>query len=82
MAKKEFKLFLSEADHTTLFAKSRQARISASEFLRKCIRGQEINVIPLGEDVISSLKDYLDSVGDTEEKFNTNEKENNDESTC
>lgn len=71
MAKKEFKLFLSEADHTTLFAKSRQACISASEFLRRCIRGQEVTVIPLGEDVISSLKDYLDSVDDSEEKFNT-----------
>ena len=75
MAKKEFKLFLSEADHTTLFAKSRQARISASEFLRRCIRGQEIKVIPLGEDVISSLKDYLDSVGDSEEKFDTQKME-------
>ena len=76
MNKKIFKLILTEADHKTLFDKSRQSRLSASEFLRRCIRGQEINVIPLGDDVISSLKEYLDSVGDAiDENYNIIEKE-------
>lgn len=62
MRNKLFKLFLSEEEHAMLFEKSNAAGIPASAFLRLCIEGKDVQVFPLSEDVIASVKAYLNSL--------------------
>ncbi len=73
MKSKSFNLKLTEADHATLFSKSKAAGISATEFLRRCIRGEPVTVFPVGPDIVKSFKEYLKTIDDSKDELNWEE---------